>query len=34
LKGKIPDCMNALVAFAQMVEHDHRFVHGESLLRR
>ena len=34
LKGKILHRMNVPVALAQMVEHDNRFVHGETLLRR
>jgi hypothetical protein len=33
LKGKILHGMNVAEALAQTVEHDHRFAHGETLLR-
>ena len=33
LKGKIVHGMDVTEALAQMVEHDHRFAHDETLLR-
>jgi hypothetical protein len=33
LKGKILHGMNVTETLAQVVEHDHRFAHGETLLR-
>jgi hypothetical protein len=33
LKGKILHSMDVTKTLAQMVEHDHRFAHDETLLR-